>query len=461
SIVDCTIGFLPDKVTRKIFVLLKSGKILNVLNDVDSELVFHLQYQPTSLTFCNVYTQPILIVGDKNGFINAINLKKEIIGNYKLGLKIQCLDSYTISTEQTEDVFLVAASKNKINFFKLVKGEKIDVIKIPSETITPKLEPEALTTERRVKTLNTSQGEVKTDSITVPVEPQGIRVLRGGQIEGGEYLFKIKVINDGNYNITNININILSFPEESLILSRVNGHPQFSPDSAKFHKISKGGGFVSPTFVFKPKKDCIKGTVHAVVNFINEKDQIDSVNVEPHEIRMICGLLKPKFVSNEDFENLTKDLLTFKKVGEEFTIPYNAVQLYQKLSILLKRKNFAIIDSEKQELEGKFLGFFKGFAEGSFSKHSVGLILTLNGNIDEKFSVLKVDIFAEDVNMAPSIMSEFENSTNPESCPECQENLPVELVRKILGGLLVYCEECGSKLLEIDGEVTSEFENSQ
>ncbi|MFW9999709.1 MAG: hypothetical protein ACFE88_06290 [Candidatus Hermodarchaeota archaeon] len=462
-VMDCTIGNLSNDITKKIFVLLKSGKILNVINDIDSELVFDLQYQPICLTFCNIYNQPILIVGDKNGFLNAINLNEEIIGNHKLGVKIQCLDTYTISSEQKENVLLVAASKNKISLFKLVKGDKSDLIEMPSKKFA--LESQTLKTKQIIEPSNTTQGESVSSSTPIPAEPDvkspDIRVLRGGQIEGGEYLFKIKVINNRNFNITNININILSYPEESLILSRVDGHPQFSPDSAKFHKISKGGGFVSPTFVFKPKKDCIKGTVHAVVNFINEKDQIDTINVEPHEIRMICGLLRPKIVSNEDFENLTKDLLTFKKVGQEFTIPYNAIQLYQKLSNLLKRKNFAIIDSEKEELEGKFHGFIKGYAEGTFSKHSVGLLLTLNGNKDEQFSVLKVDIFAEDEDMTPSIMSEFENSISPQNCPECRENLPVELVRKILGGIPVYCEDCGSKLLEINGEITVETDNSQ
>ena len=463
-ILDCTIGYFSDGITRKIFVLLKSGKIINVINDLDSESVFDLQNQPICLTFCNIYNQSILIVGDKNGFLNALNLNKEIIGNHKLNVKIHCLDTYSISTEQEENIFLVAASKNKITLFKLVRGEKTDIIEMPSKTITPKLKPQTLKTEGATETSSTSQNGLSSDSITLStksdVSPPDIRVLRGGQIEGGEYHFKVKVINNRNFNITNININILSYPEESLILSRVDGHPQFSPDSAKFHKISKGGGFISPTFVFKPKKDCIKGTVHAVVNFINEKDQIDTINVEPHEIRMICGLLRPKEVSNEEFENLTKDLLAFKKVGQQFTIPFNANQLYQKLSNLLKRKNFALIDTDKQESEGKFEGFIKGYAEGTFSKHSVGLLLTLTGNKDEQLSVLKVDIFAEDEDMTPSIMSEFENSINPQSCPECQENLPVELVRKILGGIPVYCEECGSKLLEINGEVTVETDNS-
>ncbi|MFX0007440.1 MAG: hypothetical protein ACFFAV_12030 [Candidatus Hermodarchaeota archaeon] len=463
-IMDCTIGYFSDKITKKIFILLKSGKILNVINDIDSELIFELEYQPTCLTFCNIYNQPILIVGDKNGFLNAINLNKEVIGNHKIGIKTQCLDAYTISTEQENNMFLVAASKNKITLFKLVKGDKGDIIEMPSK-VTPKPEPQTLKTERIIETSNKTQVEISSDSKILHIKPemksQDIRVLRGGQIEGGEYFFKIKVINNRKFNITNININILSYPEESLILSRVDGHPQFSPDSAKFHKISKGGGFVSPTFVFKPKKDCIKGTVHAVVNFINEKDQIDTINVEPHEIRMICGLLRPKKVSNEDFENLTKDLLTFKKIGQEFTIPYNADQLYQRLSILLKRKNFAIIDTKKQVSEGNFHGFIKGYAEGTFSKHSVGLLLTLTGNKDEQLTVLKVDIFAEDEDMTPSIMSEFENSINPQNCPECQGNLPVELIRKIMGGTPAYCEVCGSKLLEIDGEVTVETDNSR
>lgn len=463
-IMDCTIGYFSDGITRKIFVLLKSGKILNIINDIDSELVFDLHYQPTCLTFCNIYNQPTLIVGGKSGFLNAINLNKEIIGNHKLGEKIQCLDTYTIFTEQKENIFLVAASKNKINFFKIVKSEKIDIIEMPSKTITPKPQPHALTTERIIDTLNTPLDKITSDLPSIPVkptvEPQDIRVLRGGQIEGGEYHFKVKVINNRNFNITNVNINILSYPEESLILSRIDGHPQFSPDNAKFHKISKGGGFVSPTFVFKPKKDCIKGTVHAVVNFINEKDQIDTINVEPHEIRMICGLLRAKIVSKEDFENLTKDLLAFKKVGQEFTLPYDVDQLYQKLSILLKRKNFAIIDTEKKESEGKFHVFIKGFAEGTFSKHSVGLLLALTGSKGEQLSVLKVDVFAEDEDMTPSIISELENSVNPQNCPECQEKLPVELVRKILGGLPVFCEDCGSKLIEIDGEITASPDNS-
>ncbi|GAG20475.1 unnamed protein product, partial [marine sediment metagenome] len=256
-------------------------------------------------------------------------------------------------------------SKNTITLLSLRKGNilesKKELVKMDAQLQPPPvLEPELVI--ENLKDIQTEPDIPPKIAPTTPdVEPKTVRVLRGGQIEGGNYIFKVKVINNKIYNITDVDIHILSYPEESLVLSRVDGH-QKTTDRAKFHKISKGGGFVSPSFVFKPKKDCLKGKIHAVINFINEQDQIKTINVEPHDIRIICGLLRPKNVSNEDFEELTNDLLTFKKVGEELTIYYKPEQLYQKLFVLLKNKNFAVIDSEQQDSSGKFLGVIKGFA---------------------------------------------------------------------------------------------------
>jgi len=404
-IIDCTIGYFFEDHVGKIQILLKSGKVLNIDNDGSSNLVFHLQNQPTCLALCDFNGQSIMIVGDKDGRIKIINSNKEVVGEYEIGTKVSCLNCYTISSGQEEKLLLVAASDNRIILLELKKGELKKRSEADIEIISEKLDPATKTPVKIVEPAAPSDEKSIIDSPVIEVKTkilkQEVRVLRGGQIKGGEYLFKIKVINDGLYNITNVSINILSYPEESLTLSRVDGHAQASSDRAMFKKVSKGGGFVSPSFIFKPTQDCIKGIVHAVVNFINYKDQIETINVEPHEIRMICGLLKAKTVSNEDFEALTNDVLKFNKVGEDFIIPYRADLLFQKLLDLLKSKNFAVVNSEKEESEGKFLGIIKGFAEGSFSKNSVGLKLTLTGKIDEHRSALKVDVYAEDKDMSP------------------------------------------------------------
>ncbi len=451
-IIDCAIGHFSNDDIGKIFILLKSGKIINISNEGKSKLVFHLQNQPTCLTLCKFEDQSILVVGDRFGFVYLINSKEEVIAEHKIGEKISCLDNYIILSEKKEKVLLVAASKNKIILLNLNKGKIADHVEKTIKNVYREPTPQVTPLERISESPEIKVSDFELDTTTIPtkqdLKSQNVRVLRGGQIVGGNYIFKVKVINDGKYNITDINIHILSYPEESLNLSRVDGHPEASPDRAKFRKVSKGGGFVSPSFVFKPVKDCIKGTIHVVVNFINEVDKIETINVKPHEIRLICGLLKPKTISNEEFEEITKDLLTFKRVGEEFRFPFKVDQLYQKLIFVLKSKNFAIIHTEKKELDGKLIGTIKGFAEGSFSKNSVGLKLTINGYKDEQKSILKVDLFSEDEDMSPHIISEFENAIKPQSCPECEENLPPELVKKFLSGLEAYCEACGADLHE-------------
>jgi len=455
-ILDCTIGYFSDDFLGKIFLLLKSGKIVNVDNKGNSAIVSQLQNSPTTIAFCEFYGQPTLIIGYRSGSIKIINSEMEIIGKYSLEDKITSIDNTLILSEYNKDVFLVVASKNTITLLSLRKGKVLEsnkqLVKIDAHLKPPPI----LKTEPVTEQPKIIQAEPETPTkiapITPEVEPKTVRVLRGGQIEGGDYIFKVKVINNKIYNITDVDIHILSYPEESLVLSRVDGHQKVSTDRAKFHKISKGGGFVSPSFVFKTKKDCIKGKIHAVINFIDEEDRIRTINIEPHDIRIICGLLRPKEVSNEDFDKLTIDLLTFKKVGQDLTIYYKPEQLYQKLFVLLKKKNFAIIDSKQETSSGKFLGVIKGFAEGTFSKNSVGLKLTITGTEGEQFSTLKVEVFAEDKDMTPSIISEFENAVNPQSCPECEENIPSDLVKQMMTGSVAYCEACGLQLHELSEE---------
>ena len=82
-----------------------------------------------------------------------------------------------------------------------------------------------------------------------------------------------------------------------------------------------------------------------------------------------------------------------------------------------------------------FLPVVKWILQVKFSKNSVGLKLTLNGNINEHKSALKVEVYAEDKDMTPHIISEFENAVSPQNCPECEEDLPAELVKKLMEGV--------------------------
>lgn len=228
---------------------------------------------------------------------------------------------------------------------------------------------------------------------------KGIKVSRGSSIQGAKYTFKIKVENNSKFIITNVIIQLISFPKDSLELV-----------GARFREISKiePSGFVSPSFEFKPTKDCIKGKLHVTVSFIDHLDMTQTVTVPVHEIELVCGLLVPKEVGLEEFSQVTRGLLDFESTGEEMPLPYNGRLIFEKLKVLLPIQNFKNVTRPESKTVGNlFIGEFKGFAEGKYSKKEVGLQITITGGVSATESVARVDGFCQDPSMLAPLMNEW------------------------------------------------------
>lgn len=258
----------------------------------------------------------------------------------------------------------------------------------------PKILAEKLKSEKKEKDELIKLDEGKYSQ--VKNEPN---IYRGGIIKGGEYIFKVKVENDTDYNITDVNVKILSYPKESLNL--------LGDEIRIISKIEKGG-FISPSFSFRPNIDCIQGNIHSLVTYIDEVNQPHIINVKPHEIKMVCGLLKPKKVDISKFRKVAIDLLNFEKTGEDIQFPYNVNLLFEKLKVLLPEQNFEIITEPEEKLvNNRFIGTFLGFAEGKYSKKEVGIKITLTGSINEENCVGKIEGFCEEPAMLIPLINEF------------------------------------------------------
>jgi hypothetical protein len=447
SINDCTIVNHSEKLLGNLIVLLKSSSVINYDKKGRWQELYKLEDKPTVVKSIIIGEEQLLLIGNKNGSLKVIDFDGHVLGEIDLGEKIRCISRIMPLLEHDDFKFISVAAGNSlilIQFAELTK--KVNVYPIKKEPMMDTLKIEDISRE------STSKKDIPITE-HVPRLPeldskkiQDVRVTRGGQIEGDRYMFKIKVINEKEFNITYVNIQILSYPSESLdlILERERGGK--SVDRVKINKITKGG-FVSPTFMFLPKSDCIKGTIRAVVNYINEKDEVETIVMQPYEIRIICGLLKPKPITIEEFDNFSQDVINFQRVGEEIEVLIEPKLLYEKMLVLLEKKNFAILDTEEQLIQGKFFGVIKAFAEGSYSKNTLGLILTLTGIKNQKKSVLKIETFAEDKDMSPALISEIQDNVLPKICPECGVSIPNELLRKILRGEEVFCEDCGASLI--------------
>ncbi len=472
GIKDCTIIENSENFLGKLIVLLKDGKVINFDKNGRWQEVFQLNDDTICIKYNRIFENQILIIGNKSGALKLSDFEGYILGETSLNNKIRSVNRYLPITDNINNKFITVAAGNSLYLFELFKTNKkiegtsikkskktlTDITSVKAEPILSNQTINYVTEEHIDKNIEIPQTQEENEQpkftqrkkIKNYSHGEGVKVQRGGQIEGSKYIFKVKIVNEREYNITDVNIQILSYPEQSLTLIQEKAEYDSritNPDRIKIHKITKEG-FFSPRFIFLPKTDCVKGTIRAVINFLNESDEVETIIMEPYEIKVICGLLQPNPITVEEFEKFSQDIINFQKVGEEIEVLIEASQLYEKLVVILETKNFFIVDTEKKMIGDKLFGSVKAFAKGTYSKNKLGLQITLTGIKNSKKSLLKIETFSQDIDMSPALINEIENSIAPKKCPECNYDIPPELLRRLLQGKVTYCENCGASLLD-------------
>lgn len=261
-----------------------------------------------------------------------------------------------------------------------------------------------------------------------------VQVLRGCNIVGGKFDYKVKVKNNSGYVITNVTVNIVAYPKDSMELA-----------GAAVKTISRieVGGFRSPQFTFYPTKDCVQGKVVATVSFIDFRDQLHTVQVEPYLIRSVCDLLKPSKKTSAEFDLILKSLTLTQ---QEQTLDWNPQVLFTKAEKILPAKNFHIIDSEETIVGGQFIGTIRGFAKGKYTGKKVAVIFLITGPENGRHSVVKVEALGEDIAMLPTTIDELADTMDSWICLRCGAPLETEQVEELGTRKPIRCRYCSHSL---------------
>ncbi|MCK5151471.1 MAG: hypothetical protein KAQ65_06515, partial [Candidatus Thorarchaeota archaeon] len=200
--------------------------------------------------------------------------------------------------------------------------------------------------------------------ITEPTVPhsQEVEVFRGCEIIGGKFDFKVKVSNETDFVVTNVTVSLVAYPQDCI---------ELGGESVKTISRIEVGGFRSPTFTLYPTKDCVQGKIVATVSYIDFRDQLHTLQVEPYLIRSVCDLLQPNKATAKEFDLILGSLT---KTQQEQTLEWNARVLFTKAEKLLPAKNFHIIDSDEKLVGDQFIGTIRGYAVGKFTKKKVAVI---------------------------------------------------------------------------------------
>ena len=147
--------------------------------------------------------------------------------------------------------------------------------------------------KRRKTMIALHEPSIKIDKDTSKKSPREVSVFRGGEIVGGKFDYKVKVLNNTDFVINNVTITIIAYPEDCMVLSG---------SAIKTLKRIEPDGFRSPQFTFRPTKDCVEGEIIATVSYMDHQNHAVTLSAEPYRIRSVCDLLKPLESSLEEFD---------------------------------------------------------------------------------------------------------------------------------------------------------------
>ena len=259
-----------------------------------------------------------------------------------------------------------------------------------------------------------------------------VKVLRGGEFIGNRMRFKVKVLNESQFIISDVTVFLISYPKESLRFD-------ISDNETQFAKIEPGG-FRSPTFDFLPTQDCVRGEIIAGVSYIDERGQPHVLNTKPFIIRSVCDLLLPDQVSPEEFALKLKDLHCGELVVKVES--WTPEEMHEKALRIMEESNFYEVESNKEVKDGIFFAEIHGLAKGKYTGKTIGVMIQVSGPIDEQGASCTVKVSGEDEAMILPAIDDLRERLSAWLCPLCGSPLTLQNVEDLKDGKAVLCPFC-------------------
>jgi len=270
-------------------------------------------------------------------------------------------------------------------------------------------------------------------SLTSDLSPE-VKVLRGGEIVGGKFEYKVKISNETSYVINNVTVTVVAYPQDCM---------DISGSTMKTISRIEPAGFRSPQFTFTPTKDCVEGQLLATASYVDHENKLQMKSVEPYIIRSVCDLLKPLDKTPEVFEKLIIDM---DSTSEKMNLDWNPQVIFTKARKLLPIKNFHVIDSDERTIGGHFTGTIRGFAEGKYTGKKVAVQVLISGPIEGNQAEVVIEGMGEDIAMLPTTVEEISVGIGSWICMNCGAAIDVDGVSKIKQKMAIACSYCRQTL---------------
>jgi hypothetical protein len=263
-----------------------------------------------------------------------------------------------------------------------------------------------------------------------------VRVLRGGAFVGNRFRFKVKVVNESQYTITDVRVYLVAYPRDALNFDA-------DDDDVYIAKIEPGG-FRSPAFDFIPTLDCVKGDVIAGVTYVDTRGMAHSQTTRPFVIRAVCDLLIPEEISAEEFVPKIMNMRSGELTVE--VKEWTPEEMYKKSQIVLKDANFHGVSSKTSQSDNIVVANVEGWARGKYTDKAVGVRLQISGKAGEKGASCTIRVSGEDPALVLPAIEDLRERLCSWLCPVCRSTLSIGNVKEIKKGITIECPYCGAAI---------------
>ncbi len=282
-------------------------------------------------------------------------------------------------------------------------------------------------TRRRQAALRRRDAERRESTRAVPV-----KVDSDGELIENRFRFSVKVLNDSEFNITDVTVFVLSFPRKALKLDA-------DDDDVHISRMEPRQSTVV-TFDFLPTQDCVLGDVIAGISYIDHRGQAETINTEPYVIRAVCDLLQAEPISSDDFE---LQLESLEQGDVAFKISDSTPEeMHDKTLRVLNESNFHEVTSEITREEGITYGIISGWAKGKYTGKMVGVEVFVSGPSHIRGASCQIRVSGEDDAMIIPAIDDLKERLSAWLCPLCRSSLTPENVDDLKDGRSIVCPFC-------------------
>ena len=265
------------------------------------------------------------------------------------------------------------------------------------------------------------------------IQSQFVQAQRGGEFIGNRMRFKVKVINESPYTITDVRVFLISYPSESLKL--------VSEDDDAYYSKIEPNGFRSPSFDFLPTQDCVKGEICGGLSYVDMKGQPHTLTTKPFIIRSVCDLLLPDQVESQEFELKLKQLECGEIVVK--VTDWTPEEMFEKALRIVEDANFYEVSSDLETVRRIVHAKISGLARGKYTGKSVAVVLLITGPSGKKGASCTIRVSGEDQAMIMPAIDDLQERLSAWLCPICGSPLTLVNVADLKDGKVIKCPFCG------------------